>query len=98
MKTRSQKVEDLAEISEAIGECQITVCVDYHGLSVPQINELRQQLSDAGAEATVTKNTLARLAVSDVITDAPAEDLEKFVNLFVAKVSIQAIKPFMGTC
>ena len=82
MKTRSQKVEDLAQISEAMGECQIAVCVDYHGLSVPQINDLRQQLSEAGAQATVTKNTLARLAFTEVITEAPSEDLEKFVNLF----------------
>lgn len=82
MKTRRQKIEDLEKISGAMDGCQFAVCVDYHGLSVPQINELRQQLTDAGAEATVIKNTLARLAASQVMGDSPAEDLEKFVNLF----------------
>ena len=39
-----------------------TVVVDYRGLNVAEITELRKQLREAGIEFKVYKNTLARRA------------------------------------
>ena len=43
-----------------------TVIVDYRGLSVSEVTELRKQLRDAGVEFKVYKNTLTRRAVEQV--------------------------------
>lgn len=81
-ENRNIKEQEVAYLSDALENSQMTVCVDYLGLSVSQIGDLRQQLRESGAEAKVIKNTLARLAVSTTLKDAPAEDLEKFAGLF----------------
>lgn len=80
--TRADKENEVKLIADGINASQLTVCVDYLGLTVAQVSELREKLTEAGAEAKVTKNTLAKIAVSDVLKDSPAEDLEKFVDLF----------------
>ena len=79
---RAEKEKEVTYISETLNQSQIAICVDYHGLSVSQITEFRQQLREAGAEAKVIKNTLAKIAASDVLKDSPEEDLEQFVGLF----------------
>ena len=38
------------------------ILTDYRGLSVPQINDLRQKVKESGAEYEVVKNTLLGLA------------------------------------
>lgn len=80
--TRADKENEVKLIADGISESQLTVCVDYLGLTVAQVSDLREQLAEAGAEAKVTKNTLARIAANDVLKDTSAEDLEKFVDLF----------------
>ena len=80
--TRADKENEVKLIADGINASQMTVCVDYLGLTVAQVSDLRQQLAEAGAEAKVTKNTLAKIAVNEVLKDTSSEDLEKFVDLF----------------
>lgn len=61
-----KKKEIVAEIAEKLRESQTTVLVDYRGLNVAQITELRKQLREAGVEFKVYKNTLLRRAVEQV--------------------------------
>lgn len=61
-----KKKKIVAEIAEKLRESQTTVLVDYRGLNVAQITELRKQLREAGVEFKVYKNTLLRRAVEQV--------------------------------
>ncbi len=82
MKSHNDKVGDLAFVEESFENSQIAFCVDYLGLTVSQVTNLRVQLNQVGAEAKVVKNTLAKLAATKCFKESSAADLEKFNNLF----------------
>mgnify|MGYP003455299963 CR=1 FL=1 len=50
------------EIADKLKASKSTIVVDYRGLNVAEVTELRKQLRDAGIEFKVYKNTLTRLA------------------------------------
>src|SRR5690606_31606708 len=50
------------EIAEKLQQAASVVVVDYRGLSVAQVTELRKQLREAGVEFKVYKNSMARRA------------------------------------
>lgn len=58
-----QKKQIVEEIKEKFENSQTTVVVDYRGLDVSEVTELRKQLREAGCEFKVYKNTLTRRAV-----------------------------------
>jgi len=51
------------EITEKFRNSETAVVVDYRGLNVAEVTELRKQLRDAGIEFKVYKNTMTRRAV-----------------------------------
>src|SRR5690625_291845 len=51
------------EITEKFRNSETAVLVDYRGLNVAEVTELRKQLRDAGIEFKVYKNTMTRRAV-----------------------------------
>ncbi|GGG29077.1 50S ribosomal protein L10 [Lysinibacillus alkalisoli] len=62
----SQAIEtkkgQVQEIAEKFKNAASVVVVDYRGLTVAQVTELRKQLREAGIEYKVYKNTLVRRA------------------------------------
>jgi large subunit ribosomal protein L10 len=61
--TRAQKQEELTELQSAFKGTESAILVDYRGLNVPQVTDLRRQLRGAKATYKVIKNTLAKRAV-----------------------------------
>jgi large subunit ribosomal protein L10 len=61
--TRAEKESDLRDMESALGEAQAAILVDYRGLKVPQVTELRRQVRAARGRYRVVKNTLARRAL-----------------------------------
>jgi|GEM_PF-17802 len=59
---RDQKTAAIAEIAAHIDESHAIFAVDYRGISVPQIAELRAKLRDADATFKVVKNSLTERA------------------------------------
>ena len=57
-----QKAQLVSEITEKFKASQSTVVVDYRGLSVAEVTELRKSLRDAGVEFKVYKNSMTRRA------------------------------------
>jgi large subunit ribosomal protein L10 len=57
-----KKIQIVNEISEKLKSSQSTVVVDYRGLTVTEVTELRKQLRDAGVEFKVYKNSMTRRA------------------------------------
>ena len=51
------------EITEKFKTAATVVVVDYRGLTVGQVTELRKQLREAGVEFKVYKNTMTRRAI-----------------------------------
>jgi large subunit ribosomal protein L10 len=65
---KAQTIEQTKELySKAVG----VVFTDYRGLKVKEIQNLRRNLRDKGAEMHVIKNTLFRIAVGDDVAAMP---------------------------
>jgi large subunit ribosomal protein L10 len=60
--TRAEKEQELQDLQSAFTASDTAILVDYKGLNVPQVTELRRQLRGAKASYKVVKNTLARRA------------------------------------
>lgn len=69
-KVLEAKKQVVSEIAENLRESKTTILVDYRGLTVAEVTELRSQLREAGVEFKVYKNTMTRRAVEEVeLTD-----------------------------
>ncbi|GGN62811.1 MULTISPECIES: 50S ribosomal protein L10 [Oceanobacillus] len=64
-----QKKQIVQEIADKFKESQSSVVVDYRGLDVAQVTELRKQLREEGIEFHVYKNTMTRRAVETAELD-----------------------------
>jgi large subunit ribosomal protein L10 len=60
--TRADKEQELQELEAAFKGADTAILVDYKGLNVPAVTELRRQIRGAKAQYKVVKNTLARRA------------------------------------
>jgi len=61
--TRATKVEELEDLERAFKGTESAVIVDFKGLKVPEVTELRRQVRGAKAQYKVVKNTLAKRAL-----------------------------------
>jgi large subunit ribosomal protein L10 len=61
--TRADKELELHALEQAFGSADATILVDFRGLKVPEVTELRRQVRGAKAEYKVVKNTLAKRAL-----------------------------------
>ncbi len=75
-QTLRAKTQNIEEIKEKIDKAQSVVLVDYRGLNVGQLTELRSKYREAGVEYKVYKNTMMRFAFKD----AGLEDFNEFLK------------------
>jgi len=61
--TRADKEAELQQLESAFKGSDSAILVDYKGLNVPQVTELRRQLRAAKASYKVVKNTIAKRAL-----------------------------------
>src|SRR5580698_290592 len=73
---RDQKAAAIAEIAANIDESQAVFAVDYRGISVPQVAELRAKLRESDATFKVVKNSLTERAADQVGAETLKELLE----------------------
>jgi large subunit ribosomal protein L10 len=73
---RQEKERVVAELARRLGESQTLMVADYRGLTMPEIDELRSRLLEAGARFTVVKNTLTKLAAEQAGTTDVLELIE----------------------
>ena len=62
--TRATKETQLQALTDAFDGVETAILVDFKGLNVPQVTELRRQLRAVKAQYKVVKNTLAKRALS----------------------------------
>ncbi|PSB08725.1 50S ribosomal protein L10 [filamentous cyanobacterium CCP2] len=82
-RTLENKKEIVSELQASLSEIQLAVVIDYKGLTVAEITNLRNRLRPAGAECKVTKNTLMRIAVQDDPNWQPITELCKESSAFL---------------
>jgi large subunit ribosomal protein L10 len=68
--SRADKETELQELEGSFKGVETAVLVDYRGLNVPQVTELRRQLRAVRAKYKVVKNTLARRAIKGTAFEA----------------------------
>lgn len=60
---RSQKEEQVKEISEIFDSSGSVVMAEYSGMTVAEMTDLRAKLREQGASIRVVKNRLAKIAL-----------------------------------
>jgi large subunit ribosomal protein L10 len=73
---RDQKATAVAEIAEQIQESEAVFAIDYRGITVAQVAELRGRLRESDATFRVVKNTLTERAADAADADALKSLLE----------------------
>ena len=74
--TRKKKEELVESLVEKLGKSKTAVFTDYKGLSVEEINEVRNELRVKGVEFKVVKNTLFGLAIKKTNLDIDPKEFE----------------------
>ena len=72
--TKAIKEEELQDLEKAFRGTESAIVVDYKGLKVPEVTELRRQIRGARGQYKVVKNTLAKRALKGTSFEA----LEKY--------------------
>jgi len=62
--SKADKAAELGQLEKAFRGAETAVLVDYKGITVPQVTELRRQIRAVGGTYRVVKNTLAKRAVT----------------------------------
>lgn len=74
--TKMNKTDVVAEIKERINASEAVLLVNYRGLSVKEIGELRRSLTELDGHMTIYKNTLTEIALRELALPSMDEQLE----------------------
>ena len=74
--SRAEKATELQELTTAFGESQAAILIDYKGIKVPEVTELRRQVKAVKGTYRVVKNTLAKRAISGTAFEPLAQQFE----------------------
>jgi large subunit ribosomal protein L10 len=75
--SRAKKEDAVALLTERFGACQSAVFIDYRGLTVANMQEIRREMRAVGCHFVVAKNRLIRLVLEKVglsLTDFAGQD------------------------
>lgn len=76
MATKAFKATKIESIKEKLSRAQVAILTEYKGFSVEEITTLRRAIQKEGGDFTVTKNTLAKLAVKGTEYEILADSLK----------------------
>jgi large subunit ribosomal protein L10 len=82
-RTLTNKKAIVAGLQETLSESSLAVVINYSGLTVKEITDLRNRLRVSGASCTVTKNTLMGKAIAGDANWSPLESLLKDTTAFI---------------
>jgi large subunit ribosomal protein L10 len=71
--TRAIKEEELQDLTQSFKETDSAIILDFRGLKVPEVTELRRQVRGAKAQYKVVKNTLAKRALKGTAFEVLSE-------------------------
>ena len=92
-KTRQQKQEQVAKLTEKLGRAKAVVFADYKGLNMKQLSDLRDKLREVNGEFTITKNTLLERALPSTNLEGPTATLFAYDDeISPIKILVEALK------
>lgn len=74
--TRADKTAEVATLESAFTGNEVAILIDYKGINVPQVTQLRSELRKAKAEYKVVKNSLAKRALKGTSFESLSEHFE----------------------
>lgn len=74
--SKDKKQSILSEYEAWLGKSEAVFLAEYTGLTMPDFDELRKRVREAGGEFHVVKNTLGKLAFKQAGMDVPAETMQ----------------------
>ncbi len=97
-RTLANKKEIVAELKSSLKQAQLAFVINYEGLSVAEITELRNRLRPIGGSCKITKNTLMNIAIEG---DENWQPMQEFLSdatafLFVGEEVGAAVKAYKG--
>lgn len=100
-KTRQQKIDKVAELTDKLSSAKSVVLADYQGMTMVQLADLRANLAKTDAEFQVTKNNLLEIALKQAgktndqeITGSTATLFSFGDEISAIKVLVKALKDF----
>jgi large subunit ribosomal protein L10 len=82
-RTLENKQEIVADLKETLSESTLALVIEYQGLTVSEITDLRRRLRPSGTVCKVTKNTLMGIAIKDDEKWEPLSELLKGSSAFL---------------
>ncbi len=76
MSTKAFKENKIESIKEKLSKAQVAIVTEYKGFSVDEITTLRRNLQKEDGDYTVTKNTLAKIALKGSNFEILADSLK----------------------
>jgi large subunit ribosomal protein L10 len=76
-RTLANKKEIVADLKQQLKDTQLAFVINYEGLSVAEITDLRNRLRPVGGSCKVTKNTFMGIAIKD---DDNWQAMEEFLS------------------
>ena len=70
--SRADKQLELGQLTDSFGKSESLIVLEYKGLKVPEVTELRRQVRAVQGSYKVVKNTLARRAMAGTAFEALA--------------------------
>ncbi|MFM7237869.1 MAG: 50S ribosomal protein L10 [Cyanobium sp.] len=82
-RTLENKQQIVGELKQLLGEAEMALVLDYQGLSIREMKDLRSRLAASNGVCKVTKNTLMRRAIDGDSAWASLESFLEGPNAFV---------------
>ena len=82
-RTLENKQEIVADLKETLSQSQLAIVINYQGLSVAEIMDLRRRLRPSGTVCRVAKNTLMGIAIDGQDNWQPMTELLKGSSAFL---------------
>ncbi len=74
-KTKQQKIDNVSVLTDKLERAKSVVFVDYKGLEMKTLSELRDDLYKDGAQFSIAKNNLLKLALTNAALSNPDSQL-----------------------
>jgi large subunit ribosomal protein L10 len=94
---RAEKTEAIAGMTEELGKVPNAFLIDYKGLSVPAVTELRRQVRATGSQYLVVKNTLVLRAVKDAPLGTLSSHFSGMTAVAYSRTDIVALAKVLHT-
>jgi large subunit ribosomal protein L10 len=92
MLTKQQKKELVIELSEKIKNSKSAVFVDFKGLKVKDVTDLKKELRKAGVEYIVVRKTLLDIALGNNKVEANVKGMEGQIAISISQDEVTAAK------